>query len=355
VTSWGGCVVLLSGKMIRRASSYYTLSLARELARRRLDVEVIGGSGPMWDEFSRARLHGRAFEHIEERFRSLFKKRAVLEHLRNVRAGILHVQHLTMARFGRGLARRLNIPMVVTVHSSFRRRHARALQGQNVKVIAVSEPLREDLVNIGRVPKDKIVVIPNGLDLADYRASPPLRNGTTPVVGIIGPLVRLKGQAYFLKAAQRLLELERDIQFLIVGSGPDEKELRKLTARLGIQSNVTFAVGISRHRSLIETIDIFVFPSFEEGLGFNVLEAMASGRPVVASSVGGVYSVVRDEETGYLVDKGDVAAMVDRTLRLLRNPQLAAEMGARARSVVEKNFDIRKVVDRTLEVYREVA
>ncbi|NOZ21056.1 MAG: glycosyltransferase family 4 protein [Planctomycetes bacterium] len=345
-------VFFLSAQMQQRGTSKYTLSLAKELARRGYAISVACGPGPLAGRFSEATIDHVEYDHIDSRLRSPFLVRKIARQMRDCEADVFHLQSSEALGLGLALASVVRIPMVATIHRPLLRGWRIWRLGRKaVRVIAVSEAVREDLVNLGGVPKEKIEVIPNGLDLNEYAAPPPRAAGP-PVIGVIGPLEKVKGQEFFLDAAKAILNTLRDVEIVIVGSGSEEANLRRQARRLGIAKQVTLATDIADYRPVLSTIDIFVLPSLQEGFGFSVLEAMASGKPVVASAVGGVYSLVIDGETGFLVDKGDGKAIAARVLQILRNPEMAAQMGKRAREMVEKEFDIWKVANRTVEQYK---
>jgi len=348
-------IFFLSPRMQQRGITKYSLNLARELVRRGYGVSIACGHGPLADQFEEANIPMSKYNDIDRRLRSPFLARRIRAHIEEFGADVLHVQSLDMVPMGARLASPLRLPMAVTIHKLIaRRRETWGLGWKAARVIAVSEAVREDLVNIGHVPKEKIEVIPNGLDLDDYALPAPTPGGV-PVVGVAGPLEKVKGVGFFVEAAKLILDHVRGVQFLIAGDGAEERSLRRLARRLGISKNVIFAGDIQDYLAILKTIDILVLPSLQEGLGFTVLEAMAVGKPVVASAVGGVYSLVRDGETGFLVDKSDSKAIAGKVLQLLRDRDLAAQMGQRARAIVEKEFDIWTVADRTIEVYKLAA
>jgi len=251
------------------------------------------------------------------------------------------------------LARTFRRPYVVTIHqrlngcSLLRRRHS-WLRG----IIAVSQPVRESLVNHAAVPKEWIKQIYNGVDLQKYEIVPFRVNAPVPVVGSIGPLTPTKGQEYFLRAMREILDTGRRTLFFIAGDGPEDRRLRKLAKELDVEKHVTFISGVGDHRPVLAAADAFVMPSIEEGLGFAVLEAMAMGKPVVASATGGMYEVVRDEETGYLVPRADAHAMAEAVCRLLADAERARELGMRARRVVEEKFGLERPLRQIIELYK---
>jgi glycosyltransferase involved in cell wall biosynthesis len=123
---------------------------------------------------------------------------------------------------------------------------------------------------------------------------------------------------------------------------------------LGINRNVTFASNLYDFAASLAAMDIFCLPSLRQGLGTIMLEAMARGRPVIASGVGGIYSVVRNNETGLVVPPSDSAALAERILDLLHDPVRARSIGEAGRRLVSEEFGVERMVTQTAELYRNV-
>jgi len=140
-------------------------------------------------------------------------------------------------------------------------------------------------------------------------------------------------------------------QVLIVGEGPAEKTLRALSEQLGIGSRVVFA-GMRRDiPQLLALMDIFVLPSLYEGFGIAILEAMATGKPVVASTVGGIPEFVVSGESGLLVPPGDSIALAAAIRQLLDQPERAKLMGRRGQEHVRQYYSIESVVRQHEQLY----
>lgn len=180
-----------------------------------------------------------------------------------------------------------------------------------------------------------------------------------PVILCASRLIPRKGQDTLIRAMPWVRRVVPDAMLLLVGDGPHEADLRRLAAREGMTEAVVFAGG-HPHSALpayFAAADVFAMPCRTrkrglevEGLGIVYLEAAASGLPVVAGDSGGAPDTVRDGETGYVVDGGSVAAVADRVVRLLRDRELATEMGRRGRAWVREEWNW----DRSYEVLREL-
>lgn len=202
--------------------------------------------------------------------------------------------------------------------------------------------------------------IPFGVDLRRFAAPEPatrqelgLRNGG-PLIGTVCRLVEpKKGLSVLLQAmaALRRRKSDLDCQLLIVGDGPSRELLEAMSEELGLSPCVVFA-GVRRDiERVLPLLDLFVLPSLYEGFGIAILEAMAVGKPVVATSVGGIPEFVVPGETGLLVEPGKSDSLADAIALLLRDPDRAKQMGAKGRSRAQAGFQISTVVRRHEQVY----
>jgi glycosyltransferase involved in cell wall biosynthesis len=142
-------------------------------------------------------------------------------------------------------------------------------------------------------------------------------------------------------------------EFAIAGEGPLERELRRLAITLGCRTRLAFLGGKTRPAELIPNMDVLVMPAPREALGFGILQAMACARPVVAAGAGGVFDLVRDGHTGFLVPPRDEAAIAEKTVELISNGQLASDMGRAGRELVERRFRLDAMTQATEAVYAD--
>jgi glycosyltransferase involved in cell wall biosynthesis len=183
----------------------------------------------------------------------------------------------------------------------------------------------------------------------------PLDDDRPPVIGMAGPLEAVKGASFFLRACHRVVEAGQDIRIVIAGSGPEEHSLRQLAGSLNLSRRLTFVDGGVSMQGYLPAIDIFCLPSLQQGLGVMMLEAMALGRPVIASGVGGVTSVIEDRVTGLIVPPSDSVSLSERILELLRQRDFARQLAAAGQELMRTKFSEQRMLDELLEVYRDVA
>ena len=170
------------------------------------------------------------------------------------------------------------------------------------------------------------------------------------IVGTVARLRAEKGIKYLIESAPKILEIFPDTIFLIAGDGPLREELQNLASQLGIQDKVLFMGFRQDIPAVLSVIDVFVAPSETEGLGLGILEAMAIGKPIVATSVGGIIEILKDGETGYLVPAKNSQELAKRVIYMLKNEEEARCLGIKAREESRK-YDINSNVKKIEEQY----
>ncbi len=226
-------------------------------------------------------------------------------------------------------------------------------------LIANSDAVRRDLIERG-VSAGKISVIHNGVDVEKIRLaanSPEAprslseRFGENRIIGTIGRFTPIKNQKLLLLAARTIVKQHPDVLFVLVGDGKERGRLEQMGRELGLEDKLIFTGWLNSPYPILSRMDILVLPSLWEGLGVTILEAMALGKPVVATRVGGIPEVVGDGETGLLVPSDDEEALASALHKLLSDPELAQDMGHRGKAVVEKRFPSTRTAREVEEVY----
>lgn len=228
------------------------------------------------------------------------------------------------------------------------------------RFICASEAIRRILLADGMAPA-RAVTVHEGIDLGHVAAAPLaalheefwLPHGA-PVVGNVAALVPHKGQRHFVEAAALVVREVPDARFIIAGEGELRPTLEHLIKHLGLEKHVFLAGFRPDVLSLHKAFDIFVMSSITEGLGTSLLDAMACGRPIVATTAGGMPEVVEDGQTGILVPPRDDRAMADAIVKLLKDEGLRKRMGTAGQSLVSAKFSAERMVANTLHAYDDV-
>jgi glycosyltransferase involved in cell wall biosynthesis len=231
------------------------------------------------------------------------------------------------------------------------------------KVICVSNYGYECMTAVDLLPRSRFEMIYNGVDLARVKADPRLapefrQRYSIPaeraIVTQVSWIIPEKGIADFLEAARLVLRQNRNVQFVLVGDGANREQYMKDAAAMGLGDHITWTgmVDDPFGEGVFHAADVVCqFSRWEEVFGWMIAEAMAHGKPVVATRVGGIPEVITDGVTGHLVDRGDAPAMSDRIFKLLGEPELRARMGAAGRESVSNKFDLRKNVAQLIASY----
>lgn len=248
----------------------------------------------------------------------------------------------------------------------------------------VSEDVAAAVRRWGTVPAGRVSVVANGIDVEVYgggqvgrRAGGQASGGQgtgdrgqetddllspdscplTPAftIGTVGRLAEVKRQDLLIEAFARLCGMRPGLRLLLVGDGPEREALEGLVNRLGVADRVTFAGFQAHPEEFLRQMDLFALPSRHEAMPLSLLEAWASGLPVVASAVGGIPAIVEHGKTGLLFPSGDCNALVESIQRILTDQGLAATLGERGRAEVLEKYSLERMAaeyDRQYELAR---
>ncbi|MEM2905303.1 MAG: glycosyltransferase family 4 protein [Candidatus Bathyarchaeia archaeon] len=341
----------------------YAESLARCLSRLGVEVTVFTTSG------TRGVTHREFFDEVPiVRFPSLapgelyyFSWRVLVSLLNASGFDLVHaLQYQSFSSLAVALASRRNrIPCVLTTHLGYfkvglfaHRAYSyvgRFIVQQMAKVIVVSPHEVEVLHRLGVQVRDKAVYVPNGVDQAFFNVA---RRGNSRKLLFVGRLEKYKGVQSILQALRHLRD--EDTELLVAGDGPYRVELESMAQRLGLKQQVSFLGRVHGKRllGLFEECSLLVLPSLYESLPITVLEALASGMPVICSRIPGLRHLVVDYESGLtLADPTDHLELAEKISCLLGDDARLREYGQKARENVQ-GFSWENVASKTLEVYR---
>lgn len=281
--------------------------------------------------------------------------------MRRIRPHIVHTHTAKAGAVGRIAARLAGVPVVVhTFHGHVFRGYfgrwqswlavqtERALSRLSDCIVTVSDRLKDDIVNYRVARAERVEVVPLGLDLSPYLACQSLRGrfrrelgldgAEVALVGAVGRLTAIKNHRLFLQAARALLESGQRAHFVIVGDGELRETLREEAQRMGISQTVSF-IGWRRDLPAVYAdLDVVVNSSLNEGTPLALIEAMAAGRPVVATAVGGVSDLVHDGTTGWLTPSGDARALARAIGDVLNDPASARARAETAQAWIQSRY-----------------
>jgi glycosyltransferase involved in cell wall biosynthesis len=195
-------------------------------------------------------------------------------------------------------------------------------------------------------------IIPNGVDLENFKYKKSYRNNSTLKIVCVARLIERKGQHHLIQAVKILEEEGIDVEVTLVGTGDSQQYLEQLSKDLGIKQKIHFTGYISREEisQYYLDADLFVLPSYNEGMSLAALEAMSSGLPVILSRTGGTYDLVADGVNGYIFDWGDISSLANCIRRIAKNPELIHKMGTISRERA-KEFSWTNIAQVYIEIF----
>jgi len=275
----------------------------------------------------------------------------------------IHAHEFAMNVRGTMLAKSLRIPAVATVHGKgyfgdkWSRRLAYRVTSRLANIVAVSEDIRNYLINLGRISPLRASVIPNGVDTRHFRFNAEKRRVIRQQLGVqdnqlllgtVGSYYPVKGHRFLIDAMQKLVGIDRNVKLVMAGQGPLAEELRKQINDRALGENVQVVGYVEDTPGFLSALDIFVMPSLSEGQPLALLEAAANGRCIVATNVGGIPEIIVNGESGVIVSPGDVDALADALARLLIEPEIRRALATNAAIRMQKYWSIQRTADRYL-------
>ena len=285
--------------------------------------------------------------------------------IRRERVDLIHAHEFDAIVHGTLAAIIARIPIVATIHGKnyywerAARRMAYRLVSRYARFVAVSINLKDFVTDRTGIASHRIRVIYNGIDrFPEIEEQEQARvryeiglDRQDQIVGAVGSLYPVKGHRYLIAAVPSIIQVCPSAKFLLIGRGDQEIDLKEQVKKLGVDRYVYF-LGLRQDIGrLLSCMDIFVLPSLSEGLSMATLEAMASGKPVVATRVGGNPELVVEGETGMLVPSEDSEALAQKIIMLLLDSTRAQALGQMGRARVEERFQMSMMIDQYRKLY----
>jgi glycosyltransferase involved in cell wall biosynthesis len=363
-------ILLLTTHLNLGGIGVYVLSLAKGLIQRGHQVVVASCAG---DLVAALESYGALHFTINIKTKSEISPKVILAQrelkkiIQEKGIEIIHAHTRVTQVLAHLISKKTGIPYVTTCHGFFKPRLFRkAFPCWGKRCIAISDAVRAHLVNDLGMSKDKIAVVHNGVEIERFSADRfnqaekekiKMGYGLKTDAAILGTVARLssvKGQHYLILAMKEVLKHFPEAQLLLVGDGSEKENLMNLTAELEIEKSVFFIPSTLDTSLPLSVMDIFVFPSLMEGLGLAIIEAQAMGLAVVASDVGGIYTLVKDGVNGFLTHPREPQELAESILKILKDKNKAREFGRQARIQAREKFDLAGMISGIEQVYMEV-
>lgn len=229
--------------------------------------------------------------------------------------------------------------------------------------ISISRPVTSELLSVN-VPGDKIHLIPYGLDTNYFTpATPQNKAELRQSLGLLpdatwciytGRMVPEKGLDLLLSAWDKISATHPEARLLLVGDGEERAHLEEMAGRPGLRGSIRFTGSVNDTAPYLRAADLYIQPSFTEGLPVAMLEAMACGLPIVATAVGGIPDLINEHSSGLLIPPHEEGRLQNAIDELLSSPDLRSAMGAQARLDVSSIFSLQTVGQANLDLYHQI-
>lgn len=346
----------------------YIYTLLQALKKNGVVTVVASSGGNLEDELKKSGITHR-YLNIKTKSeigpKAIFSAFALRKLVREENIDVIHA-HSRVSQVAAFFASRMTgVPYITTCHGFFKKRLRKVFDTWGERVVAISDAVKEHLINDLGVSEDRIELIYSGVDIdrfaknysrddvATMKKAFGLKTG--PVVGTIGRLSSIKGHKFLIEAMKGVLSARPDAQCLVVGDGDEKRSLEELAVSLGIRDSIRFISSVVNTEEFLPVMDVFVFPSVKEGLGIALLEALASGRACVASRIGGIEDIIKHNFSGILVDVGDSESIANSVKMLLDDESLRVRMAERGRSLVRDKFSLDSMAGRMIKLYEAVS
>ena len=219
-------------------------------------------------------------------------------------------------------------------------------------VIAGSEQLRKNGIRIGINPS-KCVVIPNAVDLGYFKIERKYSSKPHKII-FIGRLISAKGPMILIESAKQVINKIPNTKFFFVGDGPLLNNLEEYSTKNNFSKNISFMGKINDIRTIMKETDIYVRPSLTDGMPYGILEAMATGLPVIATNIAGTPDIISHGKTGYLIKPNDSRELANAIIELLTNPRYLENLAKNGLKLVKSEYGWEKIYQNYQKMYQKI-
>jgi len=338
-----------------------TLDLAKYLVRAGHKAVVVSNGGELVKELeSSGAIHYQLPVHKKSLFVMVKMVGRLAEIIKKEEIDIVHARSRVPAWIAYFATRRTSAIFITTCHGYYNKHPFSYIMGWAKRVIVLSNVIARHMIEDFRVPYERIKLVPRSVDLERFKyASPDTRRSEEFNVGIIGRITPLKGHLHFIKAMAKVIRVIPRLKIWIVGDTPPSREaykeqLQVLVRRLGLWHCTEF-LGTQRDiPAILSHLNLLVLATTtHEAFGRVIVEAQACGVPVIATEVGGVVDIIEDKKTGLLVPPADPTSISEAVIRIFKDPVLAQNLAENAYKKVKEKYNVKLMVENTLDVYKD--
>jgi glycosyltransferase involved in cell wall biosynthesis len=361
-------VFLMSGSYIGGAEKLL-LDLVMRFDRDRFQLWVISLFGPGM-LIDRCKQNNVSSRHLNlHSFGEVSKLNSLKDHLQTIQPDIIQTCGLRADIVGRLLKQSCKARALVSwIHSPdpWRKWYHVLIDRLTAMYtdlfISVSEVGLKSRIERERFSPEKIIKIPNGIDVSNFEKLPDktcsrkffgLKEQDSPVIGVLANLRKLKGHYEIINTLPLLNERLPNIRFIFAGKDASNGDVARYAEEKGVKDRIVFA-GFVESRQFFSASDIFLLASYWEGCPISVLEAMAAGIPIIATNVGGIPEIIENKKTAILIPPYSSSAIKDALISLVEDKCRCDSMVVRAREIVRKRFEISMTVEKYQNLYLDM-
>lgn len=338
-----------------------TVDLARNLVKLGHKAVVVSNGGKLVEALEQSgAIHYQLPVHKKSIFTIVKMVGPLSEIIRKEKIDIVHARSRMPAWVAYFASRRTRTVFITTCHGYYSKHLFSRIMGWAKRVIVLSNIIARHMIDDFGVPYERIRLVARSVDVERFQfTSPEKKRKAQFNIGVIARLTPIKGHLHFIKAMAKVARVMPDLKIWIVGDAPASKwtykeQMQVLVKRLGLWNSTEF-LGVQRNiPEILSHLDCLVLPTTtHEAFGRVIIEAQASGVPVVATRVGGVIDVIDDGITGLLVPPADPQAIADAVIKIHNDAKLAARLAENAYRKVKEKYNLELMVKNTLHVYEE--
>ncbi len=348
----------------------YILRLIKPMKKRGVQIFVASGGGSLKSHLetegatvfdfpirTKSELHPKLYFAIPK----------LIQFLRREKINLIHAHTRVTQVLAFWLSLFTGIPVVTTCHGFYKQRLGRKiLPAWGKCVIAISDGVSDFLADDFHVPKNKISLIYNAVNIEEMDKALANKNkndlkahfGFSPqdqVIGVVARLVKDKGHEILIRSLKDLSLRHPHLKLLIAGEGREKSFLQQLAQSLEMENRIFFSGTLTDISEALITLDLFVLPAtWREGFGLSIVEAMVAHKPVIVTNVWALNTLVRNEETGLLIPPSDVLALSQAIERLLEDKTLASKLAKQGRQMAVELFGIEHFADLVHQTYQKI-